>query len=200
MTGPPALVAASGVLGLAVGSFLNVVNHRVVRRQSIVRPRSSCPTCATLIRDRDNIPVVSWLVLQGRCRSCGAPIPARYPLVEAGTAAIFAVSPGGWACHGCCRATWWPSRRCSRSRSSTSSTGWSSAGSFTRPLLAIGILLSGVAARDRRGTALGATAVSGAAALAAVTLVALQASWRPRPHAALPLTPLVAAATLLTCS
>jgi len=78
-----------GVIGLCVGSFLNVVIYRVPRRESVVRPRSHCPSCDAPIADRDNIPVVSWLLLRGRCRSCRARIAVRYPLVELGTAALF---------------------------------------------------------------------------------------------------------------
>lgn len=85
-----AFVAVScGVLGLAIGSFLNVVIHRVPRRESIVRPRSRCPACDASISPADNLPVVSWLLLRGRCRACGAPISARYPAIELGTAALF---------------------------------------------------------------------------------------------------------------
>lgn len=78
-----------GVLGLLVGSFLNVVVHRVPAGQSIVRPGSACPQCRHEVRSRDNVPVVSWVLLRGRCRDCAAPIPARYPLVEAGTGLLF---------------------------------------------------------------------------------------------------------------
>jgi leader peptidase (prepilin peptidase) / N-methyltransferase len=77
------------VIGLCVGSFLNVVIYRVPRRESVVRPRSHCPACDVPIADRDNIPVVSWVLLRGRCRSCGAGISVRYPLVELGTAILF---------------------------------------------------------------------------------------------------------------
>jgi len=76
-------------LGLAVGSFLNVVIYRVPRNESIVSPGSACPHCGTPIANRDNVPVVSWLVLRGRCRSCGGPISARYPIVEATTSLLF---------------------------------------------------------------------------------------------------------------
>jgi leader peptidase (prepilin peptidase)/N-methyltransferase len=79
-----------GVLGLAVGSFLNVVIYRVPLKQSVVRPRSRCPKCETELAERDNIPVVSWLLLHGKCRTCGEPISARYPLVELFTAVMFA--------------------------------------------------------------------------------------------------------------
>ncbi|HXP33630.1 MAG TPA: prepilin peptidase [Acidimicrobiales bacterium] len=79
----------SGIIGLCVGSFLNVVIHRVPLRQSVVRPRSHCPQCGTQIDERDNIPLVSWIALRGRCRSCHARIPVRYPLVEAATAVLF---------------------------------------------------------------------------------------------------------------
>ena len=84
------LIGLCAVLGLAVGSFLNVVIYRVPRDESIVSPRSSCPTCGAQIREKDNIPVVSWLVLHGRCRDCQAPISTRYPLVELGCCALFA--------------------------------------------------------------------------------------------------------------
>ena len=87
-----ALVALLTVLGLVVGSFLNVVIYRVPRKLSIVRPRSACPGCHTPIREVDNIPVISWLVLRGRCRHCHEPISVRYPLVEAGTGLLFAVT------------------------------------------------------------------------------------------------------------
>jgi leader peptidase (prepilin peptidase)/N-methyltransferase len=84
------LVAACALVGLAVGSFLNVVIHRVPRKESVIRPRSACPSCGTPIADRDNIPVVSWLLLRGKCRHCSQPISIRYPLVEVLTAFIFA--------------------------------------------------------------------------------------------------------------
>jgi leader peptidase (prepilin peptidase)/N-methyltransferase len=83
------LAAFAGLLGLAVGSFLNVVVHRVPRGESVVSPPSRCPRCASPIRARDNVPVISWLLLRGRCRHCGEPISARYPLVELLTAAVF---------------------------------------------------------------------------------------------------------------
>jgi leader peptidase (prepilin peptidase) / N-methyltransferase len=75
--------------GLALGSFLNVVAARVPRRVSIVSPASACMDCGTAIAWRDNIPVVSWLLLRGRCRHCGEPIAPRYPLIELLTAAVF---------------------------------------------------------------------------------------------------------------
>jgi leader peptidase (prepilin peptidase)/N-methyltransferase len=84
----PALLA---VLGLAIGSFLNVVVHRVPRRLSVVRPASACPGCGTAIAARDNVPVLSWLLLGGRCRTCRMAIPARYPAVEALTGVAFVV-------------------------------------------------------------------------------------------------------------
>ena len=85
------LLVLTAVLGLALGSFLNVVVWRVPRGESVVRPPSACPGCGTAIKARDNVPVLSWLVLRGRCRSCGTPISRRYPLVEAGTAVLFVV-------------------------------------------------------------------------------------------------------------
>lgn len=85
------VVVAAGVLGLAIGSFLNVVVYRVPAGKSIVSPPSACPSCGTDISPRDNIPVLSWLMLGGRCRHCGNPISARYPLVELLTAVVFAL-------------------------------------------------------------------------------------------------------------
>ena len=70
------------LFGSAFGSFLNVVIYRVPRRQSVVKPRSSCPNCGKLIRAYDNIPVLSWIILRGRCRDCGHPISPRYAIVE----------------------------------------------------------------------------------------------------------------------
>ena len=80
-----------GACGAAFGSFINVLAHRLPRRESIVKPRSRCPACGTTIRSYDNIPIVSWLLLRGSCRDCGVRIPLRYPLVEAVTAALFVV-------------------------------------------------------------------------------------------------------------
>jgi leader peptidase (prepilin peptidase) / N-methyltransferase len=81
----------SAALGLIVGSFLNVVAWRLPRRESLVRPRSRCPRCSTAIAPYDNVPVLSWLVLRGRCRHCGAGISSRYPLVELATGALYAL-------------------------------------------------------------------------------------------------------------
>ena len=78
-----------GLCGAAFGSFVNVLAYRLPRRESIVKPRSRCPGCGTTIRSYDNIPIVSWLVLRGKCRDCGMRISVRYPLVEAVTAALF---------------------------------------------------------------------------------------------------------------
>ena len=83
----PLLVAA--LAGLALGSFLNVVIHRLPRGEGIARPGSRCPGCEDADRPCDNVPVLSWLLLRGRCRHCRTPIPARYPLVEALTAGVF---------------------------------------------------------------------------------------------------------------
>jgi leader peptidase (prepilin peptidase)/N-methyltransferase len=79
------LAAAFVAPGLAVGSFLNVVAARLPLRRSIVTPRSACMSCGVEIASRDNIPVLSWLMLRGRCRHCGAQIPARYLAVELAT-------------------------------------------------------------------------------------------------------------------
>jgi leader peptidase (prepilin peptidase) / N-methyltransferase len=82
-------VAIVGLLGLAIGSFLNVVIYRVPRGESLVRPGSHCPSCGNAVRARHNIPVLGWLVLRGRCADCAEPIGVRYPLVEAATAVLF---------------------------------------------------------------------------------------------------------------
>lgn len=86
------LAAVAATFGLLVGSFLNVVIHRVPLRLSVVSPRSACPGCGTTLAERDNIPVVSWLVLRGRCRTCGMRISVRYPLVELASAVLFAAA------------------------------------------------------------------------------------------------------------
>ncbi len=78
------------LVGAIIGSFLNVVIHRLPRDQSIVFPKSTCPSCRAPIRAYDNIPVLSFLILRGRCRKCGARISARYPAVEALVAVLFA--------------------------------------------------------------------------------------------------------------
>jgi leader peptidase (prepilin peptidase) / N-methyltransferase len=82
-------IVLAAVGGLIVGSFLNVVAHRLPRGESLVKPRSRCPQCGTQLRPIDNVPVISWLALRGRCHHCGAPISARYPAVELITAALY---------------------------------------------------------------------------------------------------------------
>jgi len=80
----------TGVFGLAVGSFVNVVIYRVPAGESVVSPPSKCPSCSAPIRNRHNIPVFGWLLLRGRCYDCNAPISKRYPLVEAAIGVLFA--------------------------------------------------------------------------------------------------------------
>ncbi len=93
MAADPLVVAGvAGAYGAMLGSFLNVCVYRLPRDESVVRPRSRCPGCGTTIPWYDNIPVLSWLILRGRCRQCAAPISAQYPLVEAAVAAIWALS------------------------------------------------------------------------------------------------------------
>jgi leader peptidase (prepilin peptidase) / N-methyltransferase len=87
-----ALIAGLAVMGVIVGSFLNVVVYRVPRGLSIVRPGSFCPQCAAPLAPWENIPVVSYLMLRGRCRHCGCGIPLRYPLLELLTGALFAAT------------------------------------------------------------------------------------------------------------
>jgi len=83
------IAVISGVYGLVIGSFLNVVIWRVPRHESLVAPRSHCPGCDKPIAVRDNIPLVSWAMLRGRCRNCGEPISIRYPAIELITAVLF---------------------------------------------------------------------------------------------------------------
>jgi leader peptidase (prepilin peptidase) / N-methyltransferase len=78
----------AGVLGAIVGSFLNVVAYRLPRHESLITPASHCPGCGTPVKPYDNVPILSWLLLRGHCRSCAGPISPRYPLVEAFTAAL----------------------------------------------------------------------------------------------------------------
>lgn len=94
MTTLSILVAA--LCGLVLGSFLNVVIVRVPAGESVVRPGSRCPSCATPIAPRDNVPVLSWVLLNGRARCCGTSISVRYPLVELGTA-VFLAAVTAWA-------------------------------------------------------------------------------------------------------
>lgn len=86
-----AFVGFALLLGLVVGSFLNVVIWRVPRGESVVAPASHCPGCGVAIAVRDNIPVFSWLWLRGRCRNCASAISARYPVVEGITGVLFAL-------------------------------------------------------------------------------------------------------------
>jgi leader peptidase (prepilin peptidase) / N-methyltransferase len=83
------IVAFSALTGLVIGSFLNVIIYRVPAGMSVVSPPSSCPTCGIPVRPYDNVPVVSWIVLRGRCRACKTRISARYPIVELLTALLF---------------------------------------------------------------------------------------------------------------
>jgi leader peptidase (prepilin peptidase) / N-methyltransferase len=86
------LVSFAFLGGMVTGSFVGVVAHRVPRGRSIVGPRSECPSCGAQIAAYDNVPVVSWLVLGGHCRSCGERIPARYPLIELAVGIAFAAT------------------------------------------------------------------------------------------------------------
>jgi leader peptidase (prepilin peptidase)/N-methyltransferase len=83
-------LAFAAPFGLLIGSFLNVVAYRLPRGESLVKPRSRCTTCGTEVRAIDNVPILSWLFLRGRCRHCKAQISPRYPLVELLTAVVFA--------------------------------------------------------------------------------------------------------------
>lgn len=93
------LVTFTGILGLIFGSFGTVAAWRIPRRETIVTGRSHCPRCGAMIRAFDNIPVVSWMLLRGRCRNCGNPISVRYPLTELATGVLFALGAAkfGWS-------------------------------------------------------------------------------------------------------
>src|SRR5215208_5837691 len=82
--------ALAAPFGLLIGSFLNVVAYRLPRGESLVKPRSRCTSCGEEVRPYDNVPLLSWLFLRGRCRHCGTWISARYPAVELVTALVFA--------------------------------------------------------------------------------------------------------------
>lgn len=84
------LIGVCALFGFAIGSFLNVVIYRVPRNESVVSPRSRCPSCGAPIKERDNIPVLSWLLLRGRCRNCRSPISPRYLYVELAGGGLFA--------------------------------------------------------------------------------------------------------------
>jgi leader peptidase (prepilin peptidase)/N-methyltransferase len=84
------MIVLATVAGLVVGSFLNVVAHRLPLGESLVSPRSRCPQCESPVRPYDNVPVLSWLVLRGRCRDCSAGISPQYPLIELLTGALYA--------------------------------------------------------------------------------------------------------------
>lgn len=100
MSSPWEVLVLAGVFGLMIGSFLNVCALRWPNDESVVRPRSRCPGCGNALAWYDNVPVLSWLVLRGRCRSCGEPISIQYPLVELTIgvtwAGMFAMHGVGW--------------------------------------------------------------------------------------------------------
>jgi leader peptidase (prepilin peptidase)/N-methyltransferase len=85
-----AVTGVAFVIGTLLGSFLNVVIHRVPRGETVVFGGSHCPRCRAPVRPRDNVPIIGWLMLRGRCRDCGEPISSRYPLVEAGCGVVAA--------------------------------------------------------------------------------------------------------------
>jgi leader peptidase (prepilin peptidase)/N-methyltransferase len=85
------VILFAAILGALVGSFLNVVLWRVPRGESVVSPSSHCPNCGTFLRPQELIPIVSWVALRGRCRTCGVHISARYPLVELACALVLAL-------------------------------------------------------------------------------------------------------------
>lgn len=89
------IVAGAALIGACLGSFLNVVLYRLPRGESLVWPGSHCPHCGHAIRSRDNVPILGWILLGGKCRDCRRAISVRYPLVEAGVAVAFALIAAG---------------------------------------------------------------------------------------------------------
>jgi leader peptidase (prepilin peptidase)/N-methyltransferase len=83
------MTAVAWIFGAVIGSFLNVVIHRLPRGESLAQPGSHCPSCQTPVSPRDNVPLLSWVLLRGRCRHCRTPISARYPGIELVTAVAF---------------------------------------------------------------------------------------------------------------
>ncbi|HET9554208.1 MAG TPA: prepilin peptidase [Anaeromyxobacteraceae bacterium] len=156
----PYFVAWSALLGATVGSFLNVVIARLPAGLSVVRPRSRCPRCEAPIAWYDNVPVLSWLLLRARCRSCGAPISARYPLVELLVAALAAAA--AWR-HGPSLA--WAGEVAFLALlvalAFIDLDTWLLPWALTIPLAALGLLLG--AARATPAGGLGAAAIGGAA-------------------------------------
>ena len=110
------LAVVAGIFGAIIGSFLNVVAYRLPRKESLLHPPSACPECGTPIKPYDNVPVLGWLWLRGRCRACGAKISIRYPLVEAGTdccgrpACWTSASTATSGCRSCSSRCWCRSR------------------------------------------------------------------------------------------
>lgn len=90
MSGDPIAMGLAGAFGALIGSFLNVCIVRLPKDESVIRPRSHCPRCQAPVAWYDNVPVLSWLLLRGRCRRCREPISVHYPLVELATAALWA--------------------------------------------------------------------------------------------------------------
>lgn len=90
-----AILLLALIAGLAIGSFLNVVIHRLPLGESVVTPRSRCPKCGHQISGIENVPVLSWLALRGKCRGCGAPISPRYPLIELATGLLYVAVVAG---------------------------------------------------------------------------------------------------------
>lgn len=103
----PILVFTAVLLGLAIGSFVNVVAYRVSSGRSVMTPASACPHCDHSIAPRDNIPVVSWVLLRGRCRHCDRSISVRYPIVEVVTASLFVATVFAVGEHWVIPAYWW---------------------------------------------------------------------------------------------
>lgn len=93
---PDAVLPVAAFLGLAIGSFLNVVAWRLPRGESVVKPGSHCPSCDTPLKPYDNIPLLSWLILRGRCRTCKTKISVRYPLIELATGALYVAVAAHW--------------------------------------------------------------------------------------------------------
>jgi leader peptidase (prepilin peptidase) / N-methyltransferase len=163
------VTCVAAVFGLIIGSFLNVVVYRTPRGLSVVRPGSFCPACGTPIRSSDNVPVLAWLALRGRCRHCQEPISARYPAVELLTGVLFgavawALGPH-WAVPGMCVLI-----AAALSMASIELDGLAPPASVSLIGTGVGaLLLAGAAAADRRWWHLGGMLIGIIVALGAVT-------------------------------
>ena len=176
------------VFGLVIGSFLNVVVYRVPRGLSVVRPGSFCPSCGTPIASGDNVPVLSWLILRAKCRHCGEPISARYPIVELVTGALFGAVSFALGAH------WAVPGMCVLGATALASAAIELDGLAPPPSVSLigtglgALLLSAAAVADRRWWHLGGMLIGLAVTGSAAVLASRATKRRPSPVGLWPLT------------